>query len=181
GASATNSGLLIMPLMIGLMVSSIASGRMITRTGRYKVFPVVGSATMAVGCYLLSTMGVGTSRIESSVYMSVLGLGMGMIIQVMVLAVQNSVEHRDLGTATGVETFSRSMGATFGVAVYGAILNNRLAFYLPRLLPSGASLGVDPKTLTASPEVIRHLPGPVHHAVVESLAKSIHVTFLAAV
>src|SRR5207237_7270136 len=118
--------------------------------------------------WLLSTMAVGTGRAVSSTYMLVLGLGMGMIIQVMVLAVQNAVEHRDLGTATGVETFSRSMGATFGVAIYGAILNNRLAYNLPRLLPKGSVLGVDPQTLTASPEGIRRLPGPVHHAVVEA-------------
>jgi EmrB/QacA subfamily drug resistance transporter len=178
GASATNSGLLIMPLMIGLMVSSIVSGRIITRTGRYKVFPVVGMACMGVGCWLLSTMGVGTTRVESSVYMAVLGLGMGMVIQVMVLAVQNSVEHRDLGTATGVETFSRSMGASFGVAVYGAILNNRLAYHLPRLLPPGTKLGVDARTLTASPAGIKKLPPDLHHAVIVAMARSIHVCFL---
>jgi hypothetical protein len=110
--------------------------------------------------------------------MFVLGLGMGMIVQVMVLAVQNSVDHRDLGVATGVETFSRSMGATFGVAAFGAILNNRLAYHLPRLLPRGTSTRLDVRTLTASPAAIRRLPGPVHHAVIEALARSIHVTFL---
>lgn len=177
-ASATNSGILILPLMLGLMASSIGSGRVITRTGRYKIFPVTGTAVMALGIGLLSTIGVGTSKLTSSAYMVLLGLGMGMIIQVMVLAVQNSVEHRDLGTATGVETFSRSMGASFGVAIFGAILNNRLAYHLPRLLPKGSVLGIDPKTLTASPAAIRRLPGPVQHAVIEALARSIHVTFL---
>jgi EmrB/QacA subfamily drug resistance transporter len=178
GASATNSGLLIMPLMVGLMISSIVSGRLISRTGRYKVFPVVGTALMTVGSWLLSTMGVGTTRVESSAYMAVLGLGMGMIVQVMVLAVQNSVEHRDLGTATGVETFSRSMGASFGVAMFGAVLNNRLAYHLPRLLPPGTNLGVDARTLAASPAAIRKLSPAVHHAVIEALARSIHVCFL---
>jgi len=90
-ATATNSGLLILPLMVGLMVASILSGRYITRTGKYKIFPVTGTAMMAVGLYLLSTMGLGTSRAESTVYMLILGAGMGMIIQVMVLAVQNAV------------------------------------------------------------------------------------------
>src|SRR5207237_6546955 len=123
---------------------------------------------MTVALFLLSTMHVGTTRVQSSSYMFLLGLGMGMIVQVMVLAVQNAVEHRDLGTATAVETFSRSMGSSFGVAVFGAILNNRLAYHLPRLLPKGSVLGVDPQTLTASPEGIRRLPGPVHHAVVEA-------------
>src|SRR5205807_3289142 len=140
------------------------------RTGRYKVFPIVGTVMMAVGLLLLSTMHVGTSRLLSSAYMLVLGLGMGMIIQVMVLAVQNSVEHRDLGTATGVETFSRSMGATFGVAMYGAILNNRLSYYLPKLVPAGSAGKLNPKTLTASPTAIRQLAPPVQHGVLDALA-----------
>src|SRR5437868_9883504 len=177
-ASATNSGLLILPLMVGLMIASITSGRFITRTGRYKVFPVAGTAMMGVGLYLLSTMGLGTSRTESSAYMLILGAGMGMIVQVMVLAVQNSVEHRDLGTATGVETFSRSMGASFGVAMYGAILNNRLSYYLPKLVPAGSAGKLNPKTLTASPTAIRQLPAPAQHGVLLSLARSIHVVFL---
>ena len=177
-ASATNSGLLILPLMVGLTLASIGSGRVITRTGRYKVWPVTGTALMGVGLYLLSTMGIGTSRFESSAYMLLLGAGMGMIIQVMVLAVQNAVEHRDLGTATGVETFSRSMGASFGVAMYGAILNNRLAFYLPKLVPAGAAGKLNAQTLTASPAAIRQLPAATQHGVLESLARSIHVVFL---
>src|SRR5207248_5403498 len=154
-------------LMAGMMMSSITSGRIITRTGRYKVFPVVGSAMMTVALFLLSTMHVGTTRVQSSSYMFLLGSGMGMIVQVMVLAVQNAVEHRDLGTATGVETFSRSMGASFGVAAYGAVLNNRLAFNLPRLVPPGAARGINPRTLTASPAAIRQLPSVVQHGVLE--------------
>jgi EmrB/QacA subfamily drug resistance transporter len=178
GASATNSGLLILPLMAGLMISSIGSGRIITRTGRYKIFPIVGTATMFAGVFLLSTMDVGTTRLQSSAYEFILGLGMGMIVQVMVLAVQNSVEHRDMGTATGIETFSRSMGSSFGVAVFGAILNNRLAYHLPRLLPGGSAGAIDTKTITGSPAAIRALPPTVKHGVIEALARSIHVTFL---
>ena len=151
--------MLILPLMAGLMASSIASGRMITKTGRYKRFPIVGTATIAVGMYLMSTMGVGTSRLTSSLYMVVLGLGMGMIIQVMVLAVQNSVPHSDLGTATATETFMRSMGGAFGVAIFGAIFTNRLAFNLGELLPGGAG-SVDTDQLQGSPQAIRSLaPG----------------------
>jgi len=180
GASAQNSGILILPLMAGMMTTSIASGRLITRTGRYKVFPVVGTATIAVGLYLLSTMGVGTSRLTSSAYMVVLGLGMGMIVQVMVLAVQNAVPHRDLGTATATESFVRSMGGAFGVAVYGAILNDRLAYHLARLLPAGAG-GAIGRDLTGSPQAIRQLPPPVRDAVILALARSIHTVFLAAV
>ena len=179
GASAQNSGLLILPLMAGLMTSSIASGRMITKTGRYKRFPVIGTATIALGLFLLSTMGVGTSFAKSSVYMVFLGLGIGMIIQVMVLAVQNAVERRDLGTATATESFIRSMGGAFGVAIFGAILTNRLTYNLKLLLPPGSK--IDPGSLTGSPAAIAKLPPSVHDAVIQSLANSIHVVFLAAV
>jgi EmrB/QacA subfamily drug resistance transporter len=181
GASAENSGLLILPLMVGLMTSSIVSGRIIARTGRYKIFPVVGTAAIAIGMYLLSTMGIGTSRIASSLYMAVLGLGVGMIIQVMVLAVQNSVSHRDLGTATATETFTRSMGGAFGVAVFGAILNNRLTYNLARLLPAGAGPTLKAGSITASPAAIRRLPPPLEHGVILALARSLHVVFLAAI
>jgi EmrB/QacA subfamily drug resistance transporter len=179
GASAQNSGLLILPLMAGLMISSILSGRMITKTGKYKKFPVAGTALIALGLWLLSTMGVGTRFFESSIYMVILGLGIGMIIQVMVLAVQNSVERRDLGTATATESFIRSMGGAFGVAVFGAILTNRLAYNLKRLLPPGSK--IDPGSLTGSPAAIAKLPPSVHDAVIQSLANAIHVVFLAAV
>jgi EmrB/QacA subfamily drug resistance transporter len=181
-ASATNSGVLILPLMAGLMFTSIGSGRIITRTGRYKVFPVIGTLVIAVALYLLSTMHVGTSRLLSSLYMVLLGMGLGMIIQVMVLAVQNSVEHRDLGTATATESFARSMGGAFGVAVFGAVLTNRLAHNLRLLLPRGTSLhGVSPNAIAASPATIRALPAGVRHAVIEALSRSIHVVFLLAV
>jgi EmrB/QacA subfamily drug resistance transporter len=180
GASATNSGLLILPLMAGLMVSSITSGRLITKNGRYKRYPVIGTATIALGMFLLSTMNVGTSRWVSSGYMVVLGLGLGMIIQIMVLAVQNSVPHSDLGTATATETFTRSMGGAFGVAVFGAILTNRLVYNLDRLLP-GRSRQLDLASITGSPAAIRALPSTTQHAVIQALASSIHVLFLAAV
>ena len=182
GASAENSGVLILPLMAGMMTSSISSGRIITRTGRYKVFPVVGTAIISIGLYLLSTMGVGTSRLTSSLFMVLLGIGMGMIIQVMVLAVQNSVPHRDLGTATATESFMRSMGGAFGVAIFGAILNNRLAYNLHALLPASIGGGnLDLGGITGSPAAIRQLPQPVQDAVILALARSIHVVFLAAV
>jgi len=179
GASAQNSGLLILPLMAGLMTSSIVSGRLITKTGRYKRFPVTGTALISIGLYLLSTMGVGTSYAQSSAYMIVLGLGIGMIIQVMVLAVQNSVEHRDLGTATATESFIRSMGGAFGVAVFGAILTSRLTHGLEQLLPKGSS--INPADLTGSPATIAQLPTAVHDAVIQALANALHFVFLAAV
>ena len=137
GRSATNAGLLLLPLILGIMFTAILSGRIISRTGRYKAFPVAGMLVMAFGMYLLSTMGQTTTTLETSVYMAVLGLGLGMVMQVLVLAVQNAVDKRDLGTATGAATFLRSMGGSFGVALFGAVLTNQLASNLRDLLPGG--------------------------------------------
>ena len=182
GASATNSGLLILPLMAGVMTSSIGSGNLISRTGRYKVFPIVGTTVMAFGLYLLSTMTPSTTGVQSSLYMLVLGLGMGLIVQVMVIAVQNAVAHRDLGTATGAEQFVRSMGSAFGVAVFGAIFNNRLAVNLKELVPAGlASHTISATTVTASPAALRRLPPDVYHDVLLAISRSTHVVFLAGV
>jgi EmrB/QacA subfamily drug resistance transporter len=183
GASATNSGLLVLPLMLGIIVASVSAGRIITRTGRYKVFPVVGMLLMTGGLLLLSLMDAHTTRTTTSLFMVVVGLGLGMTMQILVLAVQNSVDRGDLGTATSAVSFFRSMGGSFGVAAFGAILTNRLNYWLPRLLPAGAlgQDGIDPATLQGSPGVIRALPPAVHQAVVGAVANSVHVVFVAAV
>jgi EmrB/QacA subfamily drug resistance transporter len=127
GASATGSGLELVPLMVGVLVTSIASGQVIARTGRYKPFPIAGTALAAGGFALLSTMDPSTTTAQRSLYMLVLGLGLGMTMQVLVLAVQNAVDYRDLGVATSGATFFRSIGGSFGVAIFGAIFSNRLA------------------------------------------------------
>jgi EmrB/QacA subfamily drug resistance transporter len=182
GHSATNSGLLILPLMAAVMTTSIIAGQMISRTGRYKIFPVIGTFTMAVGLYLLSTMGMGTPPLTTSLYMLIVGAGMGLIIQVMIIAVQNSVAHEDLGTATGAETFVRSMGGAFGVAIFGAIFNNRMAYYLQKLLPAGLKTGaVSATTVSASPAALHQLPPALHAAVLQAIALSTHAVFLAGV
>jgi hypothetical protein len=114
--------------------------------------------------------------------MFVVGFGMGLIIQVMIIAVQNSVEHKDLGTATGAETFVRSMGGAFGVAVFGAIFNNRMAVYLSHLLPTGVrTSAVNATTVTASPAALHQLPPALMQAVLQAIAQSTHVVFLASV
>ena len=181
GRSATNAGLLLLPLILGIVSMSVASGRAITRTGRYKVFPVVGMLVMATGMYLLSTMGSGTTAVTSAAFMFVLGLGLGMVMQVLVLAVQNAVERRDLGSATGVATFLRSMGGSFGVAVYGAVLSNRLRANLADLLPHGLPRGVSASDLRGSPAHILALPDGVRGPVIEAFARSIDSVFLFAV
>jgi EmrB/QacA subfamily drug resistance transporter len=178
GASATGSGLHMIPMMAGIVVASIGSGRFISNTGRYRAFPIVGTACMAAALFLLSTLSTTTSMVLVSIYMALLGAGLGFVMQVIILATQNSVEHKDLGTATAGVNFFRSMGGAFGVAVFGSILNNRLNYHLPRLVPTGSLQGLDVKSLTASPAVIHALPPAVHHGVTEAFSLSLHSVFL---
>lgn len=183
GASATSSGLLLLPLMAGLMTTSIMSGRIISRTGHYKAWPVAGMAIATVGMLLLSRMGADTGRVESSIYMLVLGVGLGMVMQVLILAVQNAVDFRDLGVATSSSTFFRQMGGSFGVAIFGAIFSNRLSEELPKLLPPDLPTG-DPAAMEGllnSPEQIHALPPEIGDAVIEAMARGLHSVFLWAV
>ncbi len=127
GASATNSGLLLLPLMFGMLVVSLVIGRAITRTGRYRAYPIIGGVVMTAGMALLSMLDTDTSKLMSSLYMIVLGVGMGFLMQTSMLIAQNSVEQKDLGAASGAATFFRSIGGSFGVSLFGAIFANRLA------------------------------------------------------
>ncbi|MFG3092501.1 MDR family MFS transporter [Streptomyces antibioticus] len=126
GASATNSGLLLLPMLGAMLVTSMVAGRVTTNTGKYKVFPVAGSALMVVGLYLLSTMDTGTSRFTSGVFMAVVGLGMGCLMQITMLVAQNSVEMKDMGVASSSTTLFRTLGSSFGVAIMGALFNHRV-------------------------------------------------------
>jgi EmrB/QacA subfamily drug resistance transporter len=182
GVSATNSGLLILPLMLGVVVMSVASGRLITRTGRYKAWPVAGSVFMAVGLALLSRMDAHTPRLLSSLFMVVMGAGLGMVMMVLVVALQNSVERSDLGIATSSNTFFRSLGGAFGAAIFGAIMTARLTYYLGILVPAGSlPPGISPAALTGSPQQIQSLPPAVQAAVGEAFVRSISTVFLWAV
>src|SRR3954454_2822370 len=136
GAGPTESGLQLLPLMAGVLIASIGSGRLITRYGRYRIFPIVGTTLMVVGMLLLSRLGVGSSTLAADAYMLVLGLGLGFVMQVLVLAVQNAVEYAQLGVATSTATLFRSVGGTIGVPIFGAIFANRLASGLAARLPS---------------------------------------------
>lgn len=126
GASATNSGLLLLPMLGAMLVTSMVAGRVTTNTGKYKVFPIVGGVLMVVGLYLLSLMDTDTSRFTSGVYMAVVGLGMGCLMQITMLVAQNSVEMKDMGVASSTSTLSRTLGSSFGVAIMGALFNNRV-------------------------------------------------------
>ena len=183
GVSAMNSGLLLLPLTAGVVAGSVGSGRIISRTGRYRGWPIGGLAFASVGMFLLTLMRAETPLVWSSLYMVVLGLGVGATMQVTVLVVQNSMEHRDLGVATGAVQFFRQMGGAFGVAAFGAIMNTRLAADLPARVPPQAlaEVGGDIGALLASPTAIRALPPAVAAGVTASVESAIHTVFVWAV
>jgi EmrB/QacA subfamily drug resistance transporter len=141
GVSATGSGLLLLPLMGGLLISVITSGRLIAFWGRYKVFPIVGTALMCVGVGLMSTMGTRPTPAQVAAYLVVVGLGLGLVLQVPVLAIQNAVPVRHLGAATSASLLFRSMGGALGVAVFGALLNARVKGALGYVPPPGSLVG----------------------------------------
>ena len=178
GTSATMSGLRLFPLMAGFMITSIVTGRTISRIGRYRRFPIAGTAIMVVGMYLLSRLSEETSPWEAAGYMVVLGIGLGMVLLVPVLAVQNAVLHRDLGASTAGINLSRSLGSAFGVAIFGSILNNRLTYELRRAIPSEALTQFSRRTLTASPAQLKALPPDIHAGVVHAFSLSLHTVFL---
>jgi EmrB/QacA subfamily drug resistance transporter len=181
GVSPTDSGLLMLPLVLGLLGSAVVSGRLISRTGRYRSYPIVGAAITVAGFFLLSRLGVETSLVQTGMSMLVVGAGMGLMMQVPVLAVQNAVPAGDMGTATAGVNFFRSMGGALGVAVFGSILSNRLNYYLPRLLPPEVLGNIDRQSLTASPERLQSLPPQVFQGVVEAFARSVESVFLVAI
>lgn len=177
GASATNAGLLLTPLMAGILVTSIVAGRVITRTGRYKAFPVAGTAITAGGLLLLSTLGPDTSRFVSSAYMVLLGVGLGMVMQVLVLAVQNDVPAGDLGVATASVAFFRSLGGSIGTAVFGSLMATRLAAELAVRVPAGADLGA---AADGTPAAVLALPPLLRDAVVSAYGEAISLVFVVA-
>ena len=180
GISPTISGLYLLPLMAGLLVVSIASGRIISKTGKYRVFPIAGTALITLGLYLLSLMGVASSTLQDAVYMLVLGMGIGGVMQVLVIIVQNSVPHSELGVATSGATFFRSIGGSFGTAIFGAIFANVLVGNLTRHL-HGITLPHGFSSADATPALLSHLPAAVHAGFVAGYAESIQTVFLVAV
>jgi EmrB/QacA subfamily drug resistance transporter len=181
GASPTSSGLRLLPMMAGLLATSTLSGQLISRWGRYKVFPIVGTAVFTVGLFLLSRLNEHTTTLVSSIDMLVLGAGLGLVMQVLVIAVQNAVDYRDLGAATSGATFFRSIGSSVGVAVFGAIFSNELAGNLRRFLPAGTlPPGFNPQTAQSSPAALQHLPAAVHSGYVHAYAASLQPVFLIA-
>ncbi|AMK23148.1 MULTISPECIES: MFS transporter [Sphingomonadaceae] len=175
GVSPSTAGLQLTPMMGGVLVTSIASGQIISRIGRYRLFPIIGTAVMTVGLGLLSTLGVASSIWVAPAYMLVLGLGLGMVMQVLVLAVQNAIDYRNLGVATSGTTLFRSTGGSVGVSLFGAIFAANLASGLASRMPAGARLP------TASDAVaIAALPPGVRHVYLEVFTAALHPVFLSA-
>ncbi|HEY3870207.1 MAG TPA: DHA2 family efflux MFS transporter permease subunit [Actinocrinis sp.] len=138
GYSPTMAGLAILPMMAGIMPVSIIGGRIISRIGKYRIFPIMGTAIAVVGMFLLSQLSVSSSAEQRGLYMFVLGVGLGMVMPVLTLAVQNSLPLKEIGTGTAASLFFRNMGSSFGTAIFGAILTNRLGHYFTQSLPASA-------------------------------------------
>ncbi|MFF7070856.1 MDR family MFS transporter [Streptomyces pseudovenezuelae] len=183
GDSATISGVRTLPMVIGLLIASVASGNVVSKTGHYRLFPIVGSLVMGLGLFLMSLMGPSTGAWLESLYMFVLGTGIGLCMQVLTIAVQNTVEYADLGTATSGVTFFRTLGSSFGTAVFGTIYANSLT---PRLKDGIAAAvqvggGLDPAAVTraaTSPEGLHDLPPAVAAPIIGAYADTIQTVFL---
>jgi EmrB/QacA subfamily drug resistance transporter len=182
GDSPTLSGVWTLPMVVGLLIASVTSGNVVSRTGTYRIFPIVGCLVMAAGLFLLSLMNADTSRVLESVYMFVLGLGIGLSMQVLTIVVQNSVAYADLGTATSAVTFFRTLGGSFGAAVFGTIYANTL---MPKLTAGVAAAlragGVSPGALVGAarnPRQLHQLPAATARPIVDAYAQSLHTVFL---
>ncbi|GAA2926984.1 MFS transporter [Streptomyces enissocaesilis] len=175
GASATESGLLMLPMMGGVVVASIVSGQLISRTGRYRVYPVAGGACSVVGMWLLSRLEADTAQLHYSVWMAVLGVGIGLVMPVLILAVQNSVPPADLGTATSAHTYFRQIGGSVGAAVFGTLFANRLADGLAERLPAGTGLP-DPAGIT--PQLVHAMEPALRDAYIAAYAEAMPRIFL---
>jgi EmrB/QacA subfamily drug resistance transporter len=174
GATPTESGLLMLPMMVGIIGASVISGRVISAVGRYKWFPVAGTVIMAAGLALFVTLEVATPLWQAFVYMLVMGVGLGLAMQPLVLAVQSRLDLRDMGAGTSTATFSRSLGGALGVAVLGALMNNRLAAELPAPPGGGGELSIN------EPSKILAMEEPVRQMIQEGFVNALHPLFLVA-
>jgi MFS family permease len=173
--SPTSSGLQLTPMMGGLLITSIAAGQLISRFGRYRPFPIVGTAVMTVGMVLLTRLDVHSTSLQASFFMLVLGLGLGMVMQVLVLAVQNAVDFKHMGVATSGSILFRQIGGSVGIAAFGAIFTNRLTSNLAKALPPGVH---PPRTPT--PVLIKALPPAIHSEYVSAFSAALHPIFVVA-
>jgi EmrB/QacA subfamily drug resistance transporter len=179
GELPTTSGLQLLPLLGGLILCSTGSGIVISKTGRYRIFPIAGTALLTIGLLLLAQVGIGTSLIVSALYMFVLGVGLGCVMQVLVLIVQNAVPYSELGVATSGATFFRSIGGSFGTAIFGAIFSNVLIGNLVKHLGT-AKLPPGLSSASVTPAILDKLPHAVHNGIAAAYAESIQTVFIIA-
>jgi EmrB/QacA subfamily drug resistance transporter len=172
--SATQSGLMLIPLMLGSTVTALIAGRITTRTGRYKALPIIGGGVMTVGMYLLTTLGTNTSLVTTGLYFAVLGLGMGFLMQITTLVAQNSVAMSDIGVASSSRTFFQQIGGSIGVSAFGAIFAHQLTSEMHARLPS-VHLNAGGGQL--NPVVVTHLPALVKQAVFAAITHAITDVF----
>lgn len=177
GATATESGLLMLPMMGGIVGASIVCGQLISRTGRYRIHPLLGSALSAVGMWLLSRLETDTPRLHYSLWMAVLGAGIGMVMPVLVLAVQNSVRPSDLGTATSANNYFRQIGGSVGAAVFGTLFADRLTDALADRLPADTG-GALPAAEAITPQLVHSLPPALRDAYIQAYADAMPRIFL---
>ncbi|MEV4437635.1 MDR family MFS transporter [Streptomyces sp. NPDC049577] len=175
GDSATLSGVRALPLVAGLLGASMLSGTVVGRTGRYRVFPITGTAVTALGLYLMSTMGATTGVWLESLYMGVLGIGIGLAMQVLTVAVQNTVPYHELGAATSGVTFFRTLGSSFGTAIFGTLYTARL---VPNLRDALTHTPGVPLTAVQSPQALHALPAAQRGPVVDAYAHTVNYVFL---
>jgi MFS family permease len=180
GYSPTKSGLLMLPLVIGLLIASIVSGQLTTKLGRYKIFPIIGTAILSLGLWLFSHVTLTTSELTLGLWMLVIGIGLGTFMQIMTLAVQNSVSRSEIGTATSVVTFFRSLGSSFGGAIFGTILINRLAKHLSDLT-HGNPLAQHVDVGSIQSGVSTSLPPEIAHDILQAFTLAFRDTFLLAI
>ena len=179
GASPTLSGLELLPMVSGMLITFILSGQLVTRTGRYKIFPILGSAVLAIGLAALAGLGPHSSYLQAAFSMFIVGLGLGLVMQVLVVAVQNAVPHSQLGTATATATFFRTIGGAFGVAVLGAVFNGRLLSQLHSM--GGSSQMLHGGNISSNPAEISQLPPAAHATVVDAFSRALHTLFMVAI
>ncbi|HET8575012.1 MAG TPA: DHA2 family efflux MFS transporter permease subunit [Candidatus Paceibacterota bacterium] len=178
GASPTDSGLLMLPFSAGLMVAAITAGQLMSRTGRYKIFPLFGTAVAAIGMYLFSTLNATTPQLTINIFMVILGMGIGSVMPVLTLVAQNSVKREELGVATSGVNFFRQIGGALGVSIAGTLFTTRLHTELTKELPGqAASMLNQSGSTTIDPSVIAHLPPQIHTGVVTAFGHALPSVF----